>query len=119
MITRQNIQTLYKQYPERAGSVDNLDIALLYDEVAENHGAYVDPDTDELIIMSIDAQSPFHAIPVSKIHAIVPFEQWVAIVLHSSIIFLNRESSKVAVDIKPVSRGLAGIFRDVFAGEKV
>lgn len=106
MITRQNIQALYKKYAKRANSIDTLDMELLYDAASENHGVYVDPETDKLVIMSVDADSPFHAIPLSKIHAIVPFEQWIAIVLHSSIIFLNRENSQVAVDIKPVNLGL-------------
>lgn len=101
MITKLVIDTLYKKYDKRPKSPDCLDFELLFDSVAENHNISVDMDSDKLYINSLPDTSPFHKIPLSKIHAIVPFEEWVAIVLHSSIIFLNRNSSKVSVHIKP------------------
>lgn len=101
MITKQVIDTLYKKYDKRPKSPDCLDFALLFDTIADHHDISVDMDTDQLVINSIDEKSLFHKIPLSKIHAIVPFEEWVAIVLHSSIIFLNRKSPKVSVHIKP------------------
>ena len=56
----------------------------------------------ELVIGSIDEKSPFHRLPMHRIHAIVPFEEWVAIVMHSSIIFLNKKDNRVSVNLKPV-----------------
>ncbi|MEE1207500.1 MAG: hypothetical protein UHP27_04930 [Muribaculaceae bacterium] len=103
MITRELISSLYKKYRKPAKSVDMLNLALLFDYAAKNHNIFINPDTEELVIGSIDSTSPFHKIPVSHIHAIVPFEEWVAIVMHSSILFLNRKDSKVAVDIKPIT----------------
>ena len=117
MITRKNIDEIYSKYSKRPSSPDELNMSLLFDACSEFHGVYIDPDTDELIISSVEPASPFYAIPVSKIHAIVPFEEWVAIVLHSSIIFLNRKSSKVAVDIKPISLGFEERLRNVFKRE--
>ena len=101
MITKQVIDTLYKKYSKLPKSPDCLDFGLLFDTVAEHHDISVDMDTDSLIIHSLGERSPFYTIPLSKIHAIVPFEEWVAIVLHSSVIFLNRTSAKVSVHIKP------------------
>lgn len=117
MITRENIDQIYSRYSKLPSSPSKLDMGLLFDAASEYHGVYIDPDTDELIISSVEPDSPFHAIPVSKIHAIIPFEEWVAIVLHSSIIFLNCQSSKVAVDIKPLSMGFTGRLRNVFKRE--
>ena len=97
MITKQVIDTLYKKYSKLPKSPDCLDFGLLFDTVAEHHDISVDMDTDSLIIQSLGERSPFY----TKIHAIVPFEEWVAIVLHSSVIFLNRTSAKVSVHIKP------------------
>lgn len=115
MITRTNIASLYKQYANRPESADMLNVALLFDSASENHGVYVDPDTDELIISSISPDSPFHALPMSKINAIVDLDEWIAIVMHSSIIFLSKNSSKVAVDIKPVTASLSDRLRRVFS----
>ena len=101
MITNQVIDTLYKKYRKLPKSIDCLDFPLLFDAISEHHDISVDMDTDSLIINGLGERSPFHKIPLSRIHAIVPFEEWVAIVLHSSIIFLNRKSSKVSVHVKP------------------
>jgi len=101
MITKQVIDTLYKKYHKRPKSPDCLDFGLLFDTIAEHHDISVDMESDQLIINSIAPESPFHQISLSKIHAIVPFEEWVAVVLHSSIIFLNKRASKVSVHIKP------------------
>lgn len=102
MITRKVIESLYKKYKKAPASPDCLDIPLLFECASENHNVTIDIDgtVDRLIIRSIDPDSPFHSIPLDRIHAIVPFEEWVAIVLHSSIIFLNRKSSKVSVHVR-------------------
>lgn len=102
MITRKVIQTLYKKYSKLPPAPDYLDIPLLFDYAAEHHNVTIDMDgpVDTLVINSIDPSSPFHRIALERIHAIVPFEEWVAIVLHSSIIFLNRNSSRVSVHVR-------------------
>lgn len=102
MITRKVIKTLYNKYKKLPPSPDCLDMALLFDAASQHHNITIDMDgpVDTLKIMSIDSSSPFHNIALDRIHAIVPFEEWVAIVLHSSIIFLNRKSSKVSVHIR-------------------
>lgn len=115
MITRDIVNNLYKKYNKTPKSADMLNMALLFDYATEHHGVYIDPDTEELVINSIDTNSPFHSIPVRHIHAIVPFEEWVAIVLHSSIIFLNRNNSKVAVDIKNVKPSFMDRLRGISA----
>ncbi len=114
MITKQVINTLYKKFRKLPKSPDCLDFALLFDYVAEHHNITIDMDNDELLINSIDASSPFHRLPLSRIHAIVPFEEWIAIVMHSSIIFLNRKSSKVSVHVKTESLTVLDRLRMLF-----
>lgn len=101
MITKEVINTLYKKYRKRPKSPDMLDIALLFDEVAAIHGITIDIDTNDIIINSIDSKSIFHRVSLDRVHAIVPFEEWVAIVLLSSIVFVNKRSTKVSIHIKP------------------
>lgn len=102
MITRKVIQTLYKKYDKRPESPDCLDIPLLFDAASKNHNISIDMEgpVDSLVIGSIEPDSPFRRIPLEKIHAIVPFEEWVAIVLHSSLIFLSKKSSEVSVNVR-------------------
>lgn len=119
MITKQVIQALYKKYRKLPESPDYLDMPLLFDYASEHHNITIDMDgpVDTLIINSIDASSPFHRIALERIHAIVPFEEWVAIVLHSSIIFLNRKSSKVSIHIRTQRPSLMDRIRGLFAKE--
>lgn len=100
MISRKIIDSLYKRYNKPLKSIDMLNLVLLFDYAAEHHKVYIDPDTEELIIPSVSPESPFHKIAIKRINAIVPFEEWVAIVLPAAIIFLNRKSNEVAVDLK-------------------
>ncbi len=118
MITKEVIKNLYKKYPRRARSVDDLDIAMLFETVGEMHNINIDIETNALTIGSIDPKSIFHTIPLSHVHAFVPFEEWTAIVLHSSIIFLNRRNPNVSVHLKPVSPSLSDRLRGVFSREE-
>lgn len=112
MITGQVIDTLYKQYKKRPESPDELDISILFgSDLADIHALTISSE-DKLIIGSIDPASPFHSIPMRNIHAIVEFERWVAVILLSSIIFLNRTEPKVFLNIKPVKRNFLGILRN-------
>jgi len=117
MITKEVIQTLYKKYPKRAKCIDCLDIALLFDTVGVVHDINVDIEANKLIIGSIDDKSIFKFIPLSNIHAIVPFEEWTAVVLHSSIIFLNRKDTKVSIHLKPPTRTVADRIKGLFSGD--
>lgn len=101
MITADVINAIYKQYPKRPASFDLLDFATLFEKAGEHHDILVDPEAEELIIGSIAPESPFHVIPLKNIHAFVPFENWVAIAMHSSVIFLSSKDNKVSVHLRP------------------
>ena len=116
MITRQVIQTLYKKYSRRPASPDCLDMPLLFDS-AGHHNIVIDMDgpVDSLVINSVEPSSPFHRIALERINAIVPFEEWVAIVLPSSIIFLNRNSNRVSVHLRAHKPGITDRLRSIFS----
>ncbi len=116
MITRQVIKNIYKKYNKLPESPDCLDMALLFETVSEHHKISVDINgpVEYLIINSVDEQSPFHSIPLERIYAIIPFEEWVAIVLHSSIIFLNRDDERVCVNIREEEPSIFERIRNFF-----
>lgn len=105
MITSKVIDSLYKTYNKRPASADELDIGLLFEYLMEHHEIEIDDDA-HLIINSIPKNSPFHRISLSRIHAIVEFEHKIAIVLHSSIIFLNKSDNKSHVHIRPAKASM-------------
>lgn len=97
MLNKKVIAQLYKQFSKPPKSADELNIGLLFDYCFENHGIVI--DENELYIGSVDPHSPFSCIPLRLIHEIVEFETVVAIVLHSSIIFLNKEDAGVNIHL--------------------
>lgn len=110
MITKQVIDNIYKSYPKRPTSPDKLNLGLLFGEAFDQH--CFDIDDEHILINSIDAKSPFHSIPLRNIHAIVDFADHIAIVLHSSIIFLSKNSPEVHIHIKAPSRSLGSRLLD-------
>ena len=82
----------------RPESPDDLDIALLFEDVADKHALML--DEGYLTINSLPPDSPFHRIALKRIHGIINFEEDVAIVLHSSIIFLSKKDSRVNIHIQ-------------------
>ncbi|MDE6101232.1 MAG: hypothetical protein K2G01_09330 [Paramuribaculum sp.] len=105
MITQKVIEQLYKTYKKPPVTADDLDIDLLFIHVLENHDIAID-DHANLIVGSLPVGSPFHKIPLGHIHAIVEFENRIAIVLHSSILFLNKYDSRSNVHIRMPKRSL-------------
>lgn len=99
MITQKVIDQLYKTYRKPPLSADDLDIDLLFTHLFEFHDIAID-DHANLIINSLPEDSPFRVIPLSHIHAIVEFENRIGIVLHSSIIFLNKRDSRSSIHVR-------------------
>lgn len=98
MVTKKVIDEIYKRCHKRPASVDELDIALLFNGVAETHKLSVDEDW--LTIGSMPDGSIFRRIALKRIHGILDFEDVVAIVLCSSIIFLDKNDSRSFVNLK-------------------
>lgn len=89
MITTKVIEQLYKNYKRPPASPDELDVDLLFQYLLDNHDIAFD-DNANLVIGNFPDNSPFHSIPLKNIHAIVEFDRKIAIVFHSSILFLNK-----------------------------
>ncbi len=113
MIKKDTINSIYKKYKRKPASPDELDIPLLFEAVPEEAG--VEIDGDNLVINSVEASSPFHEIPIRNIHAIIGFDEAVAIVLHSSIIFINKDDGSISVHLKELGLSLIDRVRSCLA----
>lgn len=98
MVTKKVIDTIYKTYRQRPASSEDLDIALLFEQLPLDHGIGIEGDS--LIIGSIPESSPFHSLPLGHIHGIIDFDDCVAVALHSSIVFLDKESDRTSVHLR-------------------
>lgn len=117
MIHKKVIDAIYKKFKHRPNTPDELDIPLLFEKLPET--ASVEIDGDELVLPMVDISSPFHRIPVSHIHAIIDFDEAVAIVLHSSIVFISKDDGSVSVHLKEIGMSLLDRVRTALMGESV
>lgn len=99
MITKKVIDELYRRFRKRPSGIEHLDIGLLFEYASEHHNVTID-DEGNIVIDSIDPNSPFHKIALDRVHGFYHFDDVIAIVLHSSIIFLNKNDNGVNVHIK-------------------
>lgn len=98
MITKHVIAAIYKQFRHQPSNPAQLNIEYLFDEALD----YLDITVDDtqVTIGALDANSPFRIIPIRRIYGIAKFDSAVAIVFHSSILFLNRHGKGVSIHIK-------------------
>lgn len=114
MLTKEVIDLLYKKYDSRPESPDELDIALLFEHLFEMHDPQIDAEGN-LVVASISPESPFHSIPLRNVHAIVNFEDEVAIVLHSSIVILLKNEPKVYINLRTPRRSVSERLSSLFS----
>ncbi len=100
MITNKVIEEIYKRYGKRPKSIDCLNFVLLFDKVGIMHDIFVDPEEEIMTIGSLPADSPFHTLKLKNINAFIEFEEWVAVVLHSAIVFLNKKNTRTSIHLK-------------------
>ena len=113
MITQEVIKEIYKKYSKRPASTDELNIPPLFEAAHPSHGIQI--DEDKLVINSLPPTSIFRTIPLRNINAILEFESHVAIVLHSSIVFLSKVDKHTYVNFKPLERSLLDKLKDGFS----
>ena len=99
MINKKAIEEVYRRYRKKPKGIDELNVAILFDSLADVHGLTI--EDEKIVLRSVDDKSLFRTIALSRVYGIVNFEETVGIVLHSSIIFLNKKEPKVNVHIKP------------------
>lgn len=111
MIQKKVIDTIYRKFRHRPASPDELNIPLLFEQLPEE--TQIEVDGTDLVINSVDSMSPFHRIPVNHIHAIIEFDEAVAIVLHSAIVFLSKDNGAMSVHLKEMKGSLLDRLRDI------
>ena len=100
MITQEAIKEIYKKYSKKPESIDELNMPPLFEAANVNHG--IEVDEEKITINSLPQSSIFRIIPLRNINAILEFEETVAIVLHSSIIFLNKADNRSFIHFRPL-----------------
>lgn len=93
------IEALYKRYRHRPATLDDRGLALLADYIVEERG--LELNDDRIVFTEMGFESPFREILLNNIHGVADLGGMLAIVMHSSIIFFNKESHAATVHLKP------------------
>ena len=104
----QIIKSLYKRFGRRPSTLDERCLYLLADMIVEQRG--LELDGENIVFTMVDKASPFRSIPLDNINGVADLGGLLAVVLHSSIIFINKETMAASVHIRPVSK-FASFFR--------
>lgn len=97
-MTKQNIiKHLYKKYPSPATDREDLNLSQLLNENLSQHDISV--GEENIIINSIDEESPLREIPIRNITGIEDFERYTVIILRNSILFIDKQSDDIHVHI--------------------
>ncbi len=112
MINNKTIDAIYKKYSNRPESLDELNIPLLFEAAHDEHG--IEIKGHDIVINSLDQWSPFHTIDLHRVHAILDFDRYIAIVLHSSIIFIGKHNNEIHIHVKEVKPSIADRMRNLF-----
>lgn len=112
MINNKTIESIYKKYSKLPSSLDELDIPLLFEAAHEDHN--IEIKGHDLIINSLDSWSPFHDIDLRRVNAIIDFDKYVGVVLHSSIIFIGKENNEIHIHLKELKGSFTNRMRNLF-----
>jgi hypothetical protein len=98
VITKSNIDDLYRKFRRKPRSEEARNLQLL--EQCALDASDIEIDSRCIRFCNVDPGSPFATIELERIHGVVDFDRHVAIVLPSSIIFLDKEDHSVHIHIK-------------------
>ena len=98
MIKPELIKNLYNKFPKPEQNTGTLNFELLSNGNINHHTLQI--TECNLIINSVDKDSPFHEIPLKNISGIEDLENHIAIILRNSILFLNKQNNDIHVHIR-------------------
>ncbi len=104
MITTKHINDLYRRYRNKPGNIEDRNLPLLTRYALDSSAMNL--DGSHVVFSHMDNQSPFRSIDVDRIHAVVDFDDDIAIVLRASIVFVNKHTFHTRVHIRPNPKGL-------------
>lgn len=88
MITNDTIQRLYSTYATAPELFEERGLSRLMDYAFDTEA--ISFDGDHIVFNTIEQDSPLHSVEIERIHGAEEIDSWLAVVLPSAIIFLDR-----------------------------
>lgn len=99
MITDQVIKEIYKTFKKPARNTDELQLDYFINILKEHHN--ITEDDMEIVMNDLDEFNPFRRFLKRSIYTILEFDQMVAIVFRTHILFFGKDDNQLRVHIKP------------------
>lgn len=111
MITEEVIKEIYKNYSKPPKDQKDLDLPYFAELLKPHHDLNV--TDDEVIVMNIDEFSPFKRFLTRSLNAVLDFDQNVAFVFKTHILFFSKKDDRISVNFKP-EKEKSGFFNRLF-----
>lgn len=98
MITNDTIANLYTTFATEPALFEDRGLTRLMDYAFDTEA--IDFDGDSLVFTTMDPDSPLRKVEIERIHGAKEIEDYLAVVLANSIIFLNRRDFSTFVHLK-------------------
>lgn len=116
MVKPNKIKHLYRKHPLTDKSRSDLDLSPLLTDSLSQH--LITIGQENIIINSVDEESPFRELPIRNIAGIEDMNQFTAIILRNSILFLDKSTTDIHVHINVEQPSLWQRLKYYFSTEK-
>lgn len=97
MVKPNRIKHLYRKHPLTDENRQDLELSRLLTDSLSQH--LITIGKENIIINSVEEESPFRELPIKNIAGIEDLDQFTAIILRNSILFLSKFSTDIHVHI--------------------
>ncbi len=99
MITDKVIKEIYKNYKKPCKNQQELQLPHFLDILKEHHN--LSENNMEIIVNDLEEFNPFRRFLKRSIHAILEFDNIIAFVFRSHILFFSKDSNHIRVHMRP------------------
>lgn len=92
------IKSLYKKFKRQPSDLDGRHLDLLCDNIVDQRG--IELDDDCLVFTDMTEDAPLRRIRLDHIYGVQEIGGWLAIVLHSSILFFHPQTLQTQVHLR-------------------
>ncbi|MFQ7039211.1 MAG: hypothetical protein ACLRRG_00985 [Barnesiella sp.] len=100
-LTKRLINSLYKRYRKPPGNYQELGAEIIFLPYVDLYK--ISFSGDIMTLACLNCENPFYRVRLKNICGIEILEKHIALVMSSSILFLNRENNGISVHIKEES----------------
>lgn len=112
MITDKVIKEIYKQFSKPEKNPEKLELDRHLASLAEHHK--LRRDGIEILVDDLEDFDPFHRFLIRNLCGVIEFDNWVAFIFPTHILFFSKKDNNMTVHFKPENKKKPSIFDRIF-----